>query len=659
MKIVKLFIVIICLGLFGRTKAQSFLVGDTMCNHTVLNYTPSFPPLSGSLPSSYSVNYSVDVDGDVINDINFHWLDSGVSSSPSGSYHVYKLKCTSSNNYEFVYFPTPTNCNSSPQNYLSNLAYLSPMASSLNWSLTPSSSFLYDIKHSLFSSYNCGYYGNPNIPINVYIGFRKVLTNDTIYGWLLVKAKPGADKIVSYSYKHTLTSTVTPVFTNTAAAICAGSSLSLTANPSGGNFFGPYVTGNTFNSVATSPGTYTIYYSKSCSATTLALVVNPLPITAFTNSLASLCNGESLTLTATPAGGVFSGTGVSGNTFNSLITGLGTTPVNYQYTDANGCSNNSTLNLNVVSVPNLSISSTSSLSCPGHSIILTAGGASNYTWSTGSISNTIIALPNTSTNYSVSGIFATGSCPTASINFLQPVGSPTLTINGPTTPVCPSHYTSSISVSGAASYLWSNSSTSPSITVYQPFAPSYSVIGLNPGGCGDTAYYTFNVTAPIINVTPNWANKCPGDPVIFFGTGGTGIYKLYDSGGAFIMSISTPSFVLIPANYYELRNYYSSADTITCYASASFSSHDVYCVGIHELINNKGNLNIFPNPNAGEFEIMGVSEETILISNELGQVMKTIQLTSENNFSFTINDLNSGVYFVGNKSFKQKIVVIK
>ncbi|MPM13383.1 hypothetical protein SDC9_59740 [bioreactor metagenome] len=48
-----------------------------------------------------------------------------------------------------------------------------------------------------------------------------------------------------------------------------------------------------------------------------------------------------------PAGGTFSGNGVSGNVFDPATAGLGTWPVVYSYTDGNGCSNSDTINVEV------------------------------------------------------------------------------------------------------------------------------------------------------------------------------------------------------------------------------------------------------------------------------------------------------------------------
>jgi hypothetical protein len=53
-------------------------------------------------------------------------------------------------------------------------------------------------------------------------------------------------------------------------------------------------------------------------------------------------------LTGSPAGGIFSGTGVSGSSFDPASAGVGGPyTITYDYTDANGCSASSTSEVSV------------------------------------------------------------------------------------------------------------------------------------------------------------------------------------------------------------------------------------------------------------------------------------------------------------------------
>lgn len=92
------------------------------------------------------------------------------------------------------------------------------------------------------------------------------------------------------------------------------------------------------------------------------------------------------TLTGTPAGGVFSGTGISGNSFSPAVAGAGTHTITYTYTDADGCTGSTTQNVVVVALPQPAFDAPTSL-CTGDIGTFTFTGTSvagaSYTWNFG------------------------------------------------------------------------------------------------------------------------------------------------------------------------------------------------------------------------------------------------------------------------------------
>ncbi|MEP7166034.1 MAG: hypothetical protein ABI741_15130 [Ferruginibacter sp.] len=145
-------------------------------------------------------------------------------------------------------------------------------------------------------------------------------------------------------------------WTNTLANQCVSSTTySITGGtPSGGVYSGPGVTGTNFNANIAGTGTHTLTYTytnaSGCSkSATRTIQVNALPTVSFSGLAATYCTtNPAVTLTGSPAGGIFSGPGVSGNTFNPATAGAGG-PYNivYSYTNANGCSNNTTQQVTV------------------------------------------------------------------------------------------------------------------------------------------------------------------------------------------------------------------------------------------------------------------------------------------------------------------------
>lgn len=150
----------------------------------------------------------------------------------------------------------------------------------------------------------------------------------------------------------TTTITVNALPTVSASAtnnpVCAGNSTTLN---SGGASTYLWMPGSlNGSSVSVSPAastTYTVTGTdvNGCADTqTVAITVNSLPNVSYTETQTNTCvNWNPITLTpGVPAGGVYSGTAVTGNTFAPATAGAGTYAVTYTYTDINGCSNTAT-----------------------------------------------------------------------------------------------------------------------------------------------------------------------------------------------------------------------------------------------------------------------------------------------------------------------------
>lgn len=126
---------------------------------------------------------------------------------------------------------------------------------------------------------------------------------------------------------------------------CEGGSVDLTSSQGSGNVWSSTETTQTIT--VTTGGPYTVTYTdgNGCLATSVAttVTVDPLPVMAFA-ALADVCDYFSpVTLSgATPAGGTYSGTGVTGTQFDPAVAGVGTHTITYDYTDGNGCSNSTT-----------------------------------------------------------------------------------------------------------------------------------------------------------------------------------------------------------------------------------------------------------------------------------------------------------------------------
>lgn len=176
----------------------------------------------------------------------------------------------------------------------------------------------------------------------------------------------------------------------------SGNAFSYTWNPGAQN-------GSLITVQPTTSLVYTLTASgSSCSSTqTLAINVFSLPVLTISGK-DSICAGSSVTHTVSGAS-VYSW---SHGAFGNVVT---TTPVtNTVYTvvgtDTNLCASSQTISIVLMALPSVSISSTRAVICKNESAILTALGASTYSWiNLSTISPSILVTPSVTSQYSVIG----------------------------------------------------------------------------------------------------------------------------------------------------------------------------------------------------------------------------------------------------------------
>ncbi len=166
--------------------------------------------------------------------------------------------------------------------------------------------------------------------------------------------------------------TITP-----AGPLCANAPpLILHAHDSGGTWSGDGVSGDRFDPEVAGPGDHIIRYSVTneygCTDEDNTIItVLPLPDATIT-PVGTLCaTDEIITLSAKVPGGIWTGPGVSGNTFNPLLTGPGSFQITYSITDANGCSNSDEITITVIT-PDATIVNLDTLCVTGSPVLLTA-----------------------------------------------------------------------------------------------------------------------------------------------------------------------------------------------------------------------------------------------------------------------------------------------
>ena len=128
----------------------------------------------------------------------------------------------------------------------------------------------------------------------------------------------------------------------------------------------------------------TVTDSLGCAYTdTINLGVFPLVnIDAGPDQILCINQGNELLTNGSPAGGTWSGAGISGgNTFDPVMAGLGIHPLIYSFTDGNGCDYTDTILMEVIQQPSLNFVVTPDSGCTDLTITISdSTGVSGHQW---------------------------------------------------------------------------------------------------------------------------------------------------------------------------------------------------------------------------------------------------------------------------------------
>jgi len=181
--------------------------------------------------------------------------------------------------------------------------------------------------------------------------------------------------------------------------------------------------------------------------------------------------------------------------------------------------------------PTVTISASGPLAlCPGESVTLTGQGADSYVWASGETTAAItVSAPGI---YTVTGANACGTSD-GSVEVTQGSGI-TVTITGNTS-LCPGESTT-LTASGASSYVWSTGELGPNITVSA--TGPYSVTGSSSCGSVTQSVTVTAGTAPSVSISGP-TTVCAGTPITLTATSVGSVLWSTGSTNASI-SVTTP-----------------------------------------------------------------------------------------------------------------------
>jgi hypothetical protein len=488
--------------------------------------------------------------------------------------------------------------------------------------------------------------------------------------------------------------------------ICAGQSVTIQGM---GLNSGTYVcwpgnvTGTNIVVTPTAPTVYNVIGTPTsgCSGgITIKIDVRPAPSLSVTGNMAICPNG---TANLAVSGAVTYSWSNGANTPSVVLTPTAVTVYTVAGTNSLGCTSTITTTVSINPNPTVSIVGSNSL-CTGNSLTLTANGANSYSWSNGSVNQSIVVSPTANITYSVNGN-SLGCTGTASTSISVYV-TPTVSIAGGSSVICAGS-TITLTASGANSYSWSNGGNTAVITVSPLGNTAYSVVGTTTAGCtnlasqvvtvasnpavsafagpsaicagqestlmafGATSYSwstgattSSNVVAPNVTttfsvigtVTPGCSSTATvqvtvnPSPTVAASGGGTmcaGMPSTLNATGATSYSWSngatTSSIVVTPT---ATAVYTVTGTSAGCSNSSTVGVTVVICTGLASGSSSNPEIRIFPNPNTGEFFIQSTSFiSRIDIYDVMGHLLLTKEINS-NNRSVNISEFVKGIYFV-------------
>ena len=307
----------------------------------------------------------------------------------------------------------------------------------------------------------------------------------------------------SCSTSATATVTVGSItLTATSQTICAGLTATLVAN---GATTYTWNTGSNSATINPSPATTTTYTvigaNGTCSASTTATVtINASGAISVNN--ATICSGQTATLSAGAAASYTWNTGQ--NTQNIVVNPITTTVYTINATLGAGCNASNTATVIVNTNPTITVNNASI--CAGQTATLNTVGAISYVWYDGSTAASNTVSPITTTSYSVVGS-SNGCTNSATANV---VVTPNPTVSATSVSICAGQ-TASLTGIGATTYTWDPSGAN---TVGATFTASpvgttvYNLLGAT-NGCVSSATVSVSVGSNL-SVSVNNATICSG-----------------------------------------------------------------------------------------------------------------------------------------------------
>jgi hypothetical protein len=317
----------------------------------------------------------------------------------------------------------------------------------------------------------------------------------------------------------TVNASPAPVLSVTGAtAACFGDLFNFSASGANSYTWMNNAASPAYSAVATANTIYTVSGTNSLGCTsdkTISVTVYTIPIISVVQTATTVCNGSSLSFTASGASTYTWSGGPSTAIYSLIPTATAIYTVNA--TSAHGCNNTATAQAAVVALPQFSVSPMSQTVCAGAVVTFTANGAPNYSWSNGDSGPVMTATSNSSAIYTVTATNTNNCMKTETVN-VTVNALPQLTVSG-TSVICAGESTT-LTASGAASYTWQNVTVSNSLVLAPNVTTVVILTGISSQGCPGFTSSSITVNQnPTISVSPSSQSVCLNSLATFSASG--------------------------------------------------------------------------------------------------------------------------------------------
>jgi hypothetical protein len=477
--------------------------------------------------------------------------------------------------------------------------------------------------------------GGPSGANSDYIGIDNFTYTPYVCPVLTVTTATLPDGTAGSVYSQALTSTGplgTPTYTVTAGSLPPGLTMS---------------TGGVISGTPSGTGTYnfsvTVSDNSGClsAAQALSITINCPTGGASMSALPTQCSNNTAVVLSegSPAGGTYSGTGVSGGTFDPAV---GTQMITYTLIDVYGCTQMATGTITVNTAPSVTLSPFTAACIDGGNQVLGGGSPAGGTFSGTGVTAGSFDPASGTQNITYSYTDGNGCSGTAMQTFTVNT-LPTVTL-APFTPVCSN--SGNVALTGGSPAGGVYSGTNVSGGMFDPSGDDQAILYTytDVNGCSNSSTQPFNVNmAPVVSLPPYGVICTSATPVVL--NTGTPAGGTYSGTG-----VTGTSFDASTVGVYTVT--YSVTDVNSCTGTADEDITVSACLGLEEG-DGLTNFSCYPNPAGGLFTIQFLQTDntdiSILITNAEGKVVRT---SSVENFSGTYNqnfdlgDVESGIYFI-------------